>query len=81
MISQWERATGLRTYPRSVTEMGDATCFLARGPEGKVLVVVGDASGFAGERQGDALLCPLTPANAAAPARSGCPGCGPSRWA
>jgi len=31
----------------------------------KILGVLGDVTGFDGERQGDVLLCPLTPANAA----------------
>ena len=62
-LEQW---TGLMVYPSSVVESDDATFSLAHGSQGKVLSVVGNAAGFEGERQGEALLCPLTPANAAA---------------
>ena len=62
--------TDLRVYPRSVSETDDTTYFLARGDEGKVLVIVGNVSGFHGQATGtgaDArLLCPLTTSNAAA---------------
>jgi hypothetical protein len=65
-------------YPRSVVEVGGSIYFLARGdkasrPIGKsagrrILGVLGDTGGFEGTRHGesDLLLCPLTPANAAA---------------
>ena len=56
----------LRIYEPSRVEAEDAAYFLARGPLGKVLCVTGDAPGLAGERQGDMLLCPLSPANAIA---------------
>jgi hypothetical protein len=47
--------------------MEGATVSLARIAGGeKRLKVSGDAAGFAGERQGDVLLCPLSPENAAA---------------
>ncbi|MGD2207201.1 MAG: tagaturonate epimerase family protein [Anaerolineae bacterium] len=58
--------SGLSIYPQSVSETDESTYFLARGPEGKVLGISGDSTGFVGEKQGDVLLCPLTPANAAA---------------
>jgi hypothetical protein len=63
---------GVKVYPRSVVEADGATYFLARrtqatqAPGHRFLGVVGDATGFDGERQGDAYLCPLTPENAAA---------------
>ncbi len=56
----------LVVYPRSLVETGRATFFLARGPQGKVLGVSGDSTGFAGEMEGGLLLSPLTAANAAA---------------
>ncbi len=54
-------------YPQSQVEV-DGICYaLARSVgDRKVLIVRGNAQGFEGERQGDALICPLTPANAAA---------------
>jgi len=59
---------GLTVYERSVVTHAGATYFLARDParDVKLLGVQGDATGFSGERQGDTLLCPLTPRNAAA---------------
>jgi hypothetical protein len=60
-----ELVPGLTIYPKSVNEIDDTTCFLARGPGGKVLGVRGEAIGFEGERQGDVLLCALTAGNAA----------------
>ena len=63
MFESLAQATGLKIYPRSVTEAGGTTYFLARGPQGKVLGIQGDATGFEGNSQ---LLFPLTPANAAA---------------
>jgi hypothetical protein len=67
-MSKWanEQMPGVAVYPRSVMETDEAGYFLARGPQGKVLGVSGEVTGFAGERQGDWLLCPLSPANAAA---------------
>jgi hypothetical protein len=53
-------------YPRSTVEVDDTTFSLIRISEGKRLVVQGDVTGFQGEEQGGALLCPLTAANAAA---------------
>jgi hypothetical protein len=64
-IQKLEQLTGLTVYPRSVTETGDATYFLARKPGGKVLGILGNAAGFGGKKQGDVTLCPLTAANAA----------------
>lgn len=57
---------GWSVYPRSVVEDGRTTYALARRGGRKILIVAGDNSGFDGERQGDILLCPLTPTNAAA---------------
>jgi len=67
---------GWQLYPRSVVEAEATTYFLARQVmgTGKALAVVGDAAPsrprgpgpFKGELQGDVLLCPLSPANAAA---------------
>ncbi|MBM4466685.1 MAG: hypothetical protein FJ014_14220 [Chloroflexi bacterium] len=65
-IQKLEQLTGLTVYPRSVTETDDATYFLARRPEGKVLGILGHAAGFEGEQKGDVTLCSLTTANAAA---------------
>jgi hypothetical protein len=65
-IQKLEQLTGLTVYSRSVTEAGDATYFLARRPEGKVLGILGHVANFEGERQGDVTLCPPTAANAAA---------------
>jgi hypothetical protein len=61
-----ERLTGLSVYPRSVVEADHITYFLARGAEGKMLGVLGQAAGFQGVRQGgdSPLLCPLTASNA-----------------
>jgi hypothetical protein len=61
-----EQLTGLTIYPHSVTEVQGVTCFLSREAQGKRLGILGDASGFKGEWQGEVLLCPLTSANAAA---------------
>jgi len=66
MIERLEQLTGLRVYLRSVVEADGSTFFLARGSEGKVLGILGDAASFEGEQQGEVLLCPLTLANAAA---------------
>ncbi len=66
-MTDLEQLTGLTIYPRSVVEVHDVTYFLARTTEGKRLGIVGDGQGFQGQRspKGDALLCPLTPSNAA----------------
>jgi hypothetical protein len=61
-----ERLTGLSLYPRSVVETKDATFFLARDADRKLLGILGRAAGFVGERRDEATLCPLSPANAAA---------------
>ncbi len=65
-----DQLPGLSVYPRSVAETDEATYFLARRGDRKVLGVLGDAAGFEGERpdgnRDSALLCPLTAANAAA---------------
>lgn len=61
-----EKLAGLWAYPRSRVESDLVSYVLARGPQGKVLVVQGSEAGFEGERRGDLLLCPLTAANAAA---------------
>jgi tagaturonate epimerase len=54
-------------YPESKVEIDGTTVFLTKGTGGeKRLGVVGDAAGFDGERQGEVLVCPLTPKNAAA---------------
>jgi hypothetical protein len=51
----------------SKVKIGEMTVFLTKGAAGeKRLGVWGDAAGFDGERQGDVLLCPLTPENGAA---------------
>lgn len=60
MIERLERMTGMLVYPRSLTETETATYFLAREGVGKRLGIVGEASGFEGQRRGEALLCPLT---------------------
>jgi hypothetical protein len=56
----------LAIYPRSRAETPEASYWMARGPRGKVVGVTGDTAGFAGERQGDLLLCRPEPVNAAA---------------
>ncbi len=63
MIEQLDKA-GFELYPRSVVEANDTTYFLARGPEGKGLGIIGDRTSFVG-KQGDTALYLLTPANAA----------------
>ena len=60
-----ELPRGAAIYKRSVTEIGSAVFFLARVPEGKVLGIRGDASGFEGGCRGTTFLGPLTPSNAA----------------
>jgi hypothetical protein len=62
--------TTLEVYPQSKVEVGSAVFSLARQAGGaasrRILQVVGDAAGFAGEWQGEEFLCLLTPGNAAA---------------
>jgi hypothetical protein len=54
-------------YSESRVEIGGATVSLTKVASGeKCLRVLGDATGFAGERQGDTLFCLLSPGNAAA---------------
>jgi hypothetical protein len=54
-------------YSESRIEIGGATVSLTKVSSGeKCLRVLGDATGFDGERQGDMLFCPLSPENAAA---------------
>ena len=64
-----EQLTGLTVYPRSVTQADGTTFFLARGPQGKVLGILGDTTGFEKNSQfairNSSFLCPLTPINAA----------------
>jgi hypothetical protein len=55
----------LTEYSRSKVEGDDATFSLIRDAKGKRLVVQGNTAGFEGEEHGSALLCPLTPVNAA----------------
>jgi len=76
-----EQLTGLSVYSTSVVEVEGTTYFLARGDEGsrqigkwahrRILGVQGNGAGFEGtplgqDDQSGVLLCPLTPANAAA---------------
>lgn len=65
-----EQLTGMTVYPRSVVEKDGSTYFLARRDArgDKCLGVAGDVSGFEGTQHdpSGALICPLTPANAAA---------------
>lgn len=57
----------LSVYERSVVSHEGAAYFLAHDPTRgeRFLVVQGEAAGFSGERQGDKLLCPPAPHNAA----------------
>ena len=61
----FEGLPGFGMYKHSVISEDGSTYGLARGPEGKFLVVIGDGQGFDGETRDEALLCPLTAANAA----------------
>jgi hypothetical protein len=61
-----EQVAGLEIYSRSRVELDGVTYFLGRGSDGKRLGILGDASSFAGEQNGEVTLCPLTAANAAA---------------
>jgi len=57
----------LEVYPRSKVEVEGVTFSLARLANGeKYLHISGNITGFDGKQQGDVLLCPLTPENAAA---------------
>jgi hypothetical protein len=62
--------TGLAIYPKSLVELEGTTYFLVRSDEdgAKYLGIQGDNAGFEGmaHSSGNVLLCPLTPANAAA---------------
>jgi hypothetical protein len=64
------RLTGLTIYPRSVVRENTSAYFMGRwdSGDGKVLGILGDAAGFEGTPHGQsgALLCALTPSNAAA---------------
>jgi hypothetical protein len=53
-------------YPRSRVEVGETRLWLARGDEGKRLIVRGEAHSLEGERRGELLVCPLTAENAVA---------------
>lgn len=59
-----EQLGGLLVYPKSMVEVDGASFCLARTEEEKLLVVLGDATGFQGVPRGDLCLCPLTPGNA-----------------
>lgn len=61
---QKEQMADLSVYARSKVEAEGTLYFLARGTEGKRLIVSGDAAGFEGERRGDLLLCSPTVGNA-----------------
>ncbi|MGC9468715.1 MAG: tagaturonate epimerase family protein [Anaerolineae bacterium] len=67
MIEQLRASVDLdMVYSRSVVELDGTAYLMGRDPEGtKVLCVLGDKEGFHGERQGAALVCPLSAANAA----------------
>jgi hypothetical protein len=60
-----EQLASLSVYPRSEAEVQGTTYLLARSDKGKMLCVLGDVTGFEGERSGDLFFCPLTSANAA----------------
>ncbi len=57
---------GHTLYLMSVIEKDETAYALARTPQGKALIIQGDAAGFIGAAQGDVTLCPLTADNAAA---------------
>jgi tagaturonate epimerase len=57
--------SSLAVYPTSEVEHEGTTYRLARGPEGRILVLAGDARGFEGRWQGDVFTGPLSAANAA----------------
>jgi hypothetical protein len=52
-------------YPRSEVEHEGTSYRLARGPEGRVLLLAGDVSGFEGQWRGNVFAGPLSAANAA----------------
>jgi len=55
----------LHVYPRSEVEHEGTSYRLARGPEGRVLLLTGDVSGFEGQWRGNVFAGPLSAANAA----------------
>jgi hypothetical protein len=71
-VSRGRALDGATQYPHSVTEWEGTTYFLLRtGPQdAKRLAILGDGRGFEGQKTEldgvSTLLCPLTPANAAA---------------
>ncbi len=65
LADQLGEKTGLHVYPRSVTQDGEATYFLARNASRRWLGIHGEVDGFEGTPRGEVRLCPLTPANAA----------------
>ena len=56
---------GITEYPRSKVEADDAVFSLIRDGKGKRLAVRGNTAGFEGAERSGALLCPLSPVNAA----------------
>jgi hypothetical protein len=64
LADQLGEMTGAHVYPRSVTQDGKSTYFLARDGSRRLLGVLGEAAGFEGTPRGDIRLCPLTAANA-----------------
>jgi hypothetical protein len=60
MIERLERMAGMEAYPRSLVEADGTIYFLVRDKRRKLLGIIGEASGFEGQRRGEALLCPLT---------------------
>ena len=74
MIERLRELSGSeRIYARSVTEWEGTTYFLARNGDSrhdgvgtKVLGVIGETTGFAGELRGEVMVCPLNAENAAA---------------
>ena len=65
-VAETLSAANLSAYPRSIVDREGVTYLLARGNQGKTLVILGEATGFTGEGFGEARLCPLAPANAEA---------------
>jgi hypothetical protein len=65
MTMDLERLASVSIYPRSEAEVQGTTYLLGRDDKRKVLCVLGDVTGFEGERSGDLFLCPLAPRNAA----------------
>jgi len=61
-----QNLAGVTVYPHSKAETDDAAFSLIRDGKEKKLVVQGNLAGFEGEERGGALLCPLSPVNAAA---------------